>query len=89
MNVPSSESMRLVMYTVLLFFTLIAIKISLSLSYNCATGKKSDLIWNGLSKIGTVFFTHWGNGESLTYSDFPSAYNLREYNFENCGLYEY
>jgi hypothetical protein len=51
-------------------------------------GLKNTNIFHGLSKLGTVYFTHWGNGESLTYSDFPTGYNIGAFNAEHCGIFE-
>jgi len=46
-------------------------------------------MYHGLSKLGTVYFNQWGNGEPLTYDDFPVSYNLQTYSGEHCGAFEY
>ncbi|XP_065335607.1 macrophage mannose receptor 1-like isoform X1 [Cloeon dipterum] len=51
-------------------------------------GKKDERMWHSLSKLGTVYFIQWANGEPLTYSDFDPSYNLKSWTGEHCGGFE-
>ncbi|XP_059474426.1 macrophage mannose receptor 1-like isoform X2 [Neocloeon triangulifer] len=51
-------------------------------------GKKDDRMWHSLNKMGSTFFTHWGNGELLTYHDFGPSYNPVAWTTEHCGAFE-
>ncbi|XP_065336762.1 macrophage mannose receptor 1-like [Cloeon dipterum] len=51
-------------------------------------GKKDERMWHSLSKLGTVYFKQWANGEPLTYSDFVPGYNLKSWTGEHCGGFE-
>ncbi|XP_059468847.1 macrophage mannose receptor 1-like [Neocloeon triangulifer] len=51
-------------------------------------GKKSNQIWHSLNKMGSTYFTHWGNGELLTYYDFAPTYNPNGWTGQHCGIFD-
>jgi hypothetical protein len=46
-------------------------------------------MWHSLNHIGTPYFTHWANGELVTYNGFVDGYNTKAYSGESCAGFEY
>lgn len=53
------------------------------------SGKLSGFIWHSLNMFGTPDFTHWANGEPLTYKTGWAKGQPAQFPYQACGLYEW
>jgi hypothetical protein len=51
-------------------------------------GKLSGFVWHSLNMFGTPDFTHWANGEPLTYKTGWAKGQPAQFPYQACGLYE-
>jgi hypothetical protein len=56
---------------------------------NIFVGKKDASLWHSLNHLGTQYFTHWSNGELLTYNGFIQGFNNKAYSAGGCAGFKY